>query len=101
MTILFHSLAVAAIIAVLVQMDYADQLDRLTELNWFWRRVRRSVFILELMALCWVVIFGATNRWAPWPPLIAFIGAVVVKTVVHILILRWAIRKLRLELSNT
>lgn len=85
----FQALVIAAIFLVLWQIKVADCLDgmRYSSKDW-WFRIRRGSMFIKLGALCWGVVYGYSNHWTPWPPVILFIAAFDVCVLAQVKIMK-------------
>ena len=90
----FQMLVATAVGLVLWQVKLADCIDGIRhKRDWlFWVR-RTSVFIM-LGALCLSVVYGHSNRWDPWPPILLFLAAFDVYLLAQIVIMRRDLRRL-------
>lgn len=86
---IFQMLVAAAIVLVLWHIKVADCLDRVRfPRKDLWFRIRRASMFVTLGALCWGVVYGYSNRWTPWPPVIVFLAAFDVSVLMQIFIMR-------------
>ena len=86
---IFQLFVMAAIVLVLWQIKVADCVDRLRypqKDSWF--RIRRAAMFIKIGALCWGVVYGYSNRWTPWPPMVLFLAAFDVGVLMQIFIMR-------------
>jgi cytochrome bd-type quinol oxidase subunit 2 len=50
--------------------------------------VRGTSMWAQMLTLCWMVVYGHSQGWEPWPPFVVFLAAYDVHLVSQIVIMR-------------
>lgn len=97
--LVFQFLVMSGVALILWQIDTAKIVDKLRHAsNGGYRGlfvVRRLAMFLKALCLCWAVYYSSTRGWTPWPPFLLFLAAFDSYVIVHILIMRRDIERLR------
>jgi cell division protein FtsW (lipid II flippase) len=56
--------------------------------------VRNGSMWAQMLALCWTVVYGHSQGWEPWPPVVVFLAAYDVHLISQIAIMRADIARL-------
>lgn len=88
--------AIVFIMLLVVQVKMTDNYERLVHFpRCFWRNMRRNTIFLEMLMLCWAVVYGFDHGWQPWPPFVAVLFSLNLSTVSRIFIIRQDINRVR------
>ena len=96
---LFQTLTIITVFLIMWQIHTAYELDKLrwngvSERGIFFH-FRRLTMFLKALALCWIVIYGDTRSWQPWPPFVAFLFAFDLNIIGQIMVMRQDIERVR------
>lgn len=93
---LLQILVIVSIPLMLAQIKCVDIVQGLRrDEHGVWGQLNRLTLFLKLMALCWMVIYGYTNGWQPWPPIVALVAVNGLNCLAAIFILRNDIERLQ------